>query len=621
MKPFFLSYPYENQQEADFYHSIKKDVPSRQDIPSDYQWKLTDMYPTTEAWEDAYRSVKTDLSNIASMKPTLTASPDNLLSALVLQDSIGMRVGRLFAYARMHRDGDASVSDYQAMTNRAERLAAEASSACAYIEPAILALEETTLNNWASREDFAPYRFYFTELNRQRKHILSEQEEALLAQVSELTSAPRNIFNMLAYADMTFPRTPNEEGDLVVLSEGRFMSFLRAQDRTVRQAAFDNLFSTYKAHINTLAATLGSSIKNNLFNARVRRYDSVLEEGLSDANIPVSVYHNLLDTIHEHLPALHEYVALKQRVLKLDDIHMYDLYAPLTQEVSSDIPFPEGFHHVENALRPLGETYLADLKRGVEAGWIDIYENKGKRSGAYSWGVYGVHPFVLLNYNNSYNSVSTLAHELGHAMHSYYSAQNQPYRNASYTIFNAEVASTTNEILLFDYFLAHATSSEEKLFLYNQYLEQVRTTVYRQALFAEFERTVYQAVEEGRSVTADYLGDVWIDLNRTYYGDRIVLDDNIRYEWARIPHFYTHFYVYQYATGYSAATALAEALQSNDTTARDQYLAFLASGGSDYSLTLLQKAGVDMTSPKPIAVTLTKFAQRLKEFSALLAHA
>lgn len=622
MNQFYVYSAYhEAHEKADFYHSIKKDVPARSDIPPEYQWKLTDMYRTGEDWENDYRAVKQDMTRILAMKPTLTASPENLLSALLLQDSIGMRVGKLFAYARMHRDGDASVSEYQAMTDRAERLAAEASSACAYIEPAILALNETTLCDWASRDDFAPYRFYFTELNRQRKHILTEQEESLLAQVSELTTAPRNIFNMLAYADMIFPQTPNEEGDLVPLSEGRFMSFLRSKDRTVRQAAFDNLFGTYRAHINTLAATLGSSIKNDLFNARVRRYDSALEEGLSDANIPVSVYHNLLNTIHDHLPALHEYVALKKQVLGLDDIHMYDLYAPLTEDVSSDIPFSEGFRHVENALRPLGETYLADLKRGMEAGWADIYENKGKRSGAYSWGIYGVHPFVLLNYNNSYNSVSTLAHELGHAMHSYYSAQNQPYRTASYTIFNAEVASTTNEILLFDYFLAKATSREEKLFLYHQYLEQVRTTVYRQALFAEFERTVYHDVAEGKSVTADYLGNVWLDLNRTYYGDDIVLDEMIRYEWARIPHFYTHFYVYQYATGYSAATALAEVLQTNGSSAREDYLTFLSSGGSDYSLTLLKNAGVDMSTPRPISVTLTKFAQRLKEFSALLAQA
>lgn len=612
---------YENQDGTDFFASVKKDVPARTDVPVKYQWNLADMYASLADWETAYQSVKTDLQKMTDLEPTITASPEQLLSVLELQDSIGMRVGRLFAYARMNRDADASVSDYQALTDKAERLASNASSACAYIEPAILELDEKTLTEWSKKDEFAPYRFYFTELNRERKHILSSEQEALLAQVSELTNAPRNIFNMLAYADMTFPSTPNEEGELVPLSEGRFMSFLRSADRNVRQNAFENLFSVYKAHSNTLAATLGSSIKNNLFNARVRHYGSALEEGLSDANIPVSVYHNLLDTIHEHLPALHEYVDLKRSVLQQDDIHMYDLYAPLAKEISSDIPFEEGFCHVKEALRPLGETYLTDLERGVRSGWIDIYENKGKRSGAYSWGIYGVHPFVLLNYNNSYNSVSTLAHELGHAMHSYYSSQSQPYRSASYTIFNAEVASTTNEILLFDYFLSKASSREEKLFLYNQYLEQVRTTVYRQALFAEFERTVYQALEEGASATADYLGSVWLDLNRTYYGDKMILDDSIRYEWARIPHFYTHFYVYQYATGYSAATALAEALQAGSSKAQEKYLRFLASGGSDYSLTLLRNAGVDMSAPQPIAITLEKFTQRLKEFSALVRQA
>ena len=610
----------ENQDGADFFASVKKNVPTRGDIPPEYQWHLSDMYATREDWTAAYQSGKEDLTKVSDLQTTITDSPEQLLTALTLQDSIGMRVGRLYAYARMHRDSDASVTEYQALTDKAERLASEASSACAYIEPAILKLDESTLTEWSCDDKFAPYRFYFTELNRERKHILSSEQEALLAQVSELTTAPRNIFNMLTSADMTFPSTPNEEGELVPLSEGRFMSFLRSSDRNVRKSAFDNLFGVYQSHKNTLASTLGSSIKNNLFNARVRHYGSALEEGLSGANIPVSVYHNLLDTIHEHLPALHEYVALKKSVLQLDDIHMYDLYAPLAKEVTSDIPFTEGFRHVKEALRPLGETYLADMEHGVTSGWVDIYENKGKRSGAYSWGIYGVHPFVLLNYNNSYNSVSTLAHELGHAMHSYYSSHTQPYRNASYTIFNAEVASTTNEILLFDYFLAKASSREEKLFLYNQYLEQVRTTVYRQALFAEFERTVYQTLEEGGSATADYLGDVWLELNRKYYGDDIVLDDLIRYEWARIPHFYTHFYVYQYATGYSAATALAEALQSKEQDAQEKYLHFLASGGSDYSLTLLKNAGVDMSSPHPIAITLEKFAERLKEFAALLSQ-
>ncbi len=609
------------QAETDFYTEIKSSVPARDCIPSDYKWKLTDIYADRAAWDTDHAKLTGELASIKEKEATIIASAEQLLAVLAQQDRIGMLLEKLFAYARMHRDEDANITEYQALTDKAEHTAALASSACAYIEPAILTLPAETLTEWSKSEAFAPYRFYLQELNRERAHILSAEKEALLAEVSELTNAPRTIFNMLAYADMKFPDTLGEGGQPTPLSEGRFMSFLRSPNQAVRKAAFENLLGTYQAHGNTLAATLGASIKKNVFNARIRHYDSALAEGLSNANIPTEVYDNLLNTIHEHLPALHRYVALKKRVLGLDEIHMYDLYAPLAENTTADIPFTEGWQTVKEALRPLGETYLADLTKGVENGWIDIYENKGKRSGAYSWGVYGVHPFVLLNYNNSYNSVSTLAHELGHAMHSYYSAQHQPYRTEGYTIFNAEVVSTTNEILLFDHFLKRAESKAEQAFLYNQYLEQVRTTVFRQALFAEFEKIVYQSVEEGTPVTADYLGTVWLDLNRKYYGDDIILDDELRWEWARIPHFYTHFYVYQYATGYSAATTIAAKLQEKGRTAQENYLRFLASGGSDHSIELLKIAGIDMSQPAPIALTLMKFAERLKQFSKLLYHA
>jgi oligoendopeptidase F len=604
---------------ADSTVAAKSKVPDRDEIPSQYKWQLSDIYANDQQWQNDFHQLQFALTEISKYKGTLKSSADNLLSCLKQRDEIGIIGGKLYAFARMHRDEDAENTKYQAMTGKTEALLAEAGGATAYIEPEILAIPEQVLLQFIQEAPgLAEYKFYLNNLARQKQHVLSPAEEEILSRVSELTQAPENIFNMLAHADMKFPHTLNDDGTEIQLSEGRYNVLVRSPNRKVRQEAFNNLFTTYNKYRNTYAATLSASVKKNIFYAKTRKYNSTLESALETENVPIEVYTNLISTVHNNLAPLHRYVALKKKALKLTDIHMYDLYTPLVQDVNMSIPYQEALTLVQDSLKPLGPEYGEVLTKGLSSGWIDVYENRGKRTGAYCWGTHTVHPFVLLNYNDRYDAVSTLTHEMGHALHSYYSHSNQPYINASYTIFTAEVASTTNEILLLDYMLNKITDKQQRLYLINQYLEQVRTTVYRQTMFAEFEMLIYTAAENGETITAEMLDTLWKELNVKYYGPEIIYDEELNIEWARIPHFYSQFYVYQYVTGYSAATALAEKLLTEGPEARERYLTFLKSGGSDYSLNLLKKAGVDMSSPKPIEITLQKFNARLAELEKLL---
>lgn len=594
-------------------------VPDRSEISAEYQWRLSDFYATTELWQADYEKLKQSLPAVNSYKGKLSTSPQDLLACLKLRDEIGVTSGKLYAFARMHRDENTANATYQALTSKVEALLAEASAATAFIEPEILAMPDSRLTAFRKQEKrLAPYNFYFENLARQKQHVLSPAEEELLSQASEVTQTAENVFNMLAHADMKFPQTIDETGNTVQLSEGRYGLLIRSTDRNVRQQAFSNLFSTYQQYRNTFAATLGGNIKKNMFYAQIRKYPSALAAALESDNVPPAVYENMIQTVHNHLAPLQRYVALKKRILQLDEIHMYDLYTPLVRDVEFHIPYNEGTTLVKAGLKPLGAEYASILEKGFTSGWVDVYENKGKRTGAYSWGSYGVHPFVLLNYNEKYDDVSTVAHEMGHAIHSYYSQANQPYATASYTIFCAEVASTTNEVLLLEHMLKTTTDKKKQMYLINQYLEQVRATVYRQTLFAEFEKSLYEKAESGESITADMLDALWHELNVKYYGSDIVVDKEVDIEWARIPHFYSNFYVYQYVTGYSAATAFAEKILSEGQPAQEKYLNFLKSGGSDYSLQILQRAGVDMSSPKPIEVTLAKFSTMLDKLEKLL---
>lgn len=595
-------------------------LPSRDQIQPEFKWQVEDIYASEELWQVDFDKIKANLPTISKFKETLSQSATQLANCLKLRDEASIVAGKLYAYARLHRDENTASAKYQALVGKTEGLLAEIGAATAFIEPEILAMPVTILNTFRQEQFLVEYSFYFDNLIRQKQHILSPKEEEILSRSVEVTQAAENIFNMLAHADMTFPDISGEDGKTITLSEGRYRSLIMSQERNVRQAAFSGLFGAYNAFRNSFAATLTGNIKKNIFYARTRNYNSTLESALSDGNIPLSVYDNLLATVNNNLEPLHRYISLKKKALKLDNIHMYDLYTPLAQEVKFSIPYQESLQLVRQSLSPLGPEYASLLNKGLTSGWIDVYENKGKQTGAYSWGVYDVHPFVLLNYNERLEDVSTLAHEMGHALHSYYSQATQPYATAQYTIFTAEVASTTNEILLNDFLLKTTTDKQKKLYLINQSLEMVRATVYRQTMFAEFEKYIYDRSEEGETLTADVLDEIWHNLNAKYYGPEIVVDPEINIEWARIPHFYSNFYVYQYVTGYSAATTLAEKVLHEGTAAQERYIGFLKSGGSDHPINILKKAGVDMSTPEPIELTLTKFSAMLDELEVLISN-
>jgi oligoendopeptidase F len=593
-------------------------LPTRDQIQAEYKWQVEDIYASEELWQTDFTKIKKDLPKIVEYKETLSQSASRLAACLTLRDELSIVADKLFAYARLHRDENTANAKYQALVGKIEGLLAELGTALSFIEPEILAMPDTVLAAFRLEQALADYSFYFDNLTRQKQHVLSPNEEEILSRSTEATQAAENIFNMLAHADMTFPDITDEDGNVITLSEGRYRSLIMSADRQVRKNAFTGLFASYNTLRNSFAATLTGNVKKNIFYARTRKYASTIESALSDGNIPLSVYTNLLTTVNNNLAPLHRYIALKKKVLKLDTIHMYDLYTPLAQEVKFNITYPESLQLVRDGLAPLGPEYTTLLNKGLTSGWIDVYENKGKQTGAYSWGVYGVHPFVLLNYNDRLEDVSTLAHEMGHAIHSYYSQATQPYATSQYTIFTAEVASTTNEILLNDFLLKTTTDRQKKLYLINQYLEMVRATVYRQTMFAEFEKDIYDKSEEGETLTADLLDEIWHTLNAKYYGPEMVVDAEIDVEWARIPHFYMDFYVYQYVTGYAAATTLAEKMLQEGASAQQRYIGFLKSGGADYPLTILKNAGVDMSTSQPVELTLAKFSTMLDELELLL---
>lgn len=595
-------------------------VPVRSQIQDEYKWNLDDIYQTDELWQQEYDAVRSRLSSLNQYKNRLDDSAAVLLACLTERDEIRQSGERLYAYARMHQDENTQSSHYQALTGKAESLLSLISEAAAFIEPEVLKLPPETIASYLEQQpELTKYQFWLTDLNRQQAHILSPREEEILSRAGEIGQASDNTYNMLAHADLRFPQITNERGESLQLSESRYRLFIMSPDRHLRQQAFKGLFSTYASYRNTFASTLAGNVKKNIFFAQSRNYNSALNAALEPDQITPAVYDNVIQTVEQNLDHLHRYVALKKRALNLTEIHMYDLYTPIVPDIQLEYSYQTGCDLVRQALAPLGSEYQTALESALTKSWIDVYENQGKQTGAYSWGVFGVHPYILLNYNGRYDDVSTLAHELGHAMHSFFSQQHQPYTTSAYTIFAAEVASTTNEALLMDYMLKTATDKQLRIYLINQYLEQVRATVYRQTMFAAFEQRIHQLAEQGEILTADLLEQIWYDLNVKYYGSEIVVDPEIAIEWARIPHFYSSFYVYQYATGFSAANALAEQILTKDPLAQQRYLNFLKSGGADYSLNLLQQAGVDMSSPEPIIKTLTKFRQLLDELTILLA--
>lgn len=592
----------------------------RSEISEEFQWKLEDIYPQESQWEEECTKVEKLAEELAALKGTLGESAANLLKAFQLSDEISYYLYRVVVYSNEKYNSDTAVTKYQAMMAKASDVIVKASSATSFVNPEILSIPEEKLNRFYSDEKGLEfYRRAIDVILREKEHILSEKEEAILAQVREIADGPSNIFTMFNNADVRFPSITDVEGNIIQLTHGNYISFLEDKDRSIRKQAFKGMYDTYGKMGNTIAATYISHLKQDKFYAATRKYDSDRQMYLAGGNIPESVYDNLIETVHKHLPALHEYVALRKKVLDVEHLHMYDLFTPLVDDVEMKFTYEEAKELALKALAPMGEEYLGLLKEGFENRWIDVYENENKRSGAHSWGCYGTHPYVMLNHMDNLDSVFTLVHEMGHALHTYYSNKNQKITYAEYLIFVAEVASTCNEELLTQYLLKTEKDDAKRAYILTHSLEGIRGTIFRQTMFAEFEKIVHGKIQNGETLTQEDLNKIYYDLNVMYFGPEMTVDEAIGKEWMRIPHFYTSFYVYQYATGLSAAIAFANKILTEGQPAVDRYIKnFLSAGSSKDPIDILKSAGVDMNSPEPIDAALTVFEDYLEQLKKQL---
>lgn len=589
-------------------------IKSRNEIEQKYKWKIEDLYKSDNIWQEEYDNIIKQIPQINKFKNNL--KPDNLYECFKLSDNIGNKVEKLYVYANLRANEDSTNTFYQALSDKADSMIVKFQSAVSFIEPEILELDEKELLKFLNNDsNLIQYKHYIENILRNKEHILSTEKEQILAQIYEIEQAPENIYSMINNADMTFPDAEDSKGNKLKLTHGKYISYLESQDRVLRKSAFDNYYKQYYNLKNTISATYNSSVKKDVFNAHIRNFKSSVEASLFGTNIPVKVYKNLIDTVNKNLNLMHRYIKLRKKCLKLDNIHMYDLYTPIVEKADTKKNFEDAKETILKALEPLGKNYIDNLKQGLEGGWIDIYENIGKRSGAYAWGSYGCHPYVSLNYDNTINSMFTLIHEMGHAMHSHYTWSTQPYIYGDYTIFVAEVASTVNEALLMEYLLNTTTDVTQKKYLLNYFMEQFRGTLFRQTMFAEFELFTHEQAEKGEPLTFDSLCSEYRKLNEKYFGTNIVIDEQINWEWSRIPHFYTPFYVYQYATGYSAAIALSQKILFENGS--DNYIKFLKGGSSDYSINLLKTAGVDMSSSVPVENAMNVFENIIKQMEEL----
>lgn len=596
-----------------------KSLPKRSEVDVKYTWAIEDLYASDELWQKEYDKVKEMLPGIMEFRGRLGKSAEILLSFLQQQDELDKLMERIYVYANQKYHEDTANSVYQDLSNKANALSVQVRSALSFATPEILTIPEETIAQFKHEaQELMLYDFYLKDILRIKPHILSGELEELLADAGEIAEAPDNIFSMFNNADIKFPEIEDENGEKVRITHGRYGQLLESTDRRVRREAFEGVYSTYQSFRNTLAASFSSNVKQEVFFAKARKYNSTMEKALDGGNIPVEVYTNLIAAVHENMHLMHRYVSLRKRLLGVEELHMYDLYTPLVSDVKMEIPFEEAKKIVAKGLEPLGEEYQKILMEGYNHRWIDIYENENKRSGAYSWGAYGTHPYVLLNYNDTLDNVYTLAHEMGHAIHSYHSDREQPYIYAGYRIFVAEVASTCNEALLIDYMLKNTEDKKEKAYLINHFLEKFKGTLYRQTMFAEFEMITHSMVEKGESLTAEALCRIYHDLNVAYFGDDIVIDPAIDMEWSRIPHFYNAFYVYQYATGYSAAIALSRRILKEGPEAVTDYIRFLSSGSSNYPIEILKAAGVDMSTKEPVNQALKLFEELLDQMDELM---
>ncbi|UOE59944.1 oligoendopeptidase F [Priestia filamentosa] len=596
-----------------------KKLPARSEIPEKDTWRLEDIFATDKEWEKDFDEVKELIPSVTAYAGKLGESSENLYNALKTQDEVTLRVEKLYAYAHMRYDQDTTNSFYQGLNDRIQSLYTQVASALSFMTPEILAIEEEKISSFLEEnEALRLYKHALEEITRQRPHVLSAEEEALLAKAGDVLGASSTTFGMLNNADLEFPTIKDEEGNEVEVTHGRYTRFLESEDRRVRKEAFSAMYDTYGKFKNTFASTLSGTVKRDNFNALVRHYESARQAALSANNIPEEVYDNLVTTINKHLPLLHRYTKLRKKVLNIDELHMYDLYTPLVKDVNMKVTYEEAKEYTLKGLEPLREEYKSVLEEGFNNRWVDVHENKGKRSGAYSSGSYGTNPYVLMNWQDNVNNLFTLAHEFGHSVHSYYTRKTQPYPYGDYSIFVAEVASTTNEALLNEYLLENLEDEKQKQYVLNHYLEGFRATVFRQTMFAEFEHDIHVKAQNGEPLTPELLSKTYYDLNKKYFGEDMVIDEDISLEWARIPHFYYNYYVYQYATGFSAATALSKQILEEGEPAVERYLEFLKAGSSDYPINVLKKAGVDMTSAKPIEEALKVFEEKLDEMEKLL---
>ncbi|MDP4104467.1 MAG: oligoendopeptidase F [Bacillota bacterium] len=598
-----------------------KSLPTRSEIPVEETWKLEDIFPSDQEWEKEFQEIKNMIPEVKKFEGKLAESADTLYQALDEQNQLLERIGKLYAYSHMRYDQDTTNSFYQGLDDRMKNLYSQAASQLAYIVPEILSIDEGKINEFLKQKsELQLYKHALEELNLQRPHVLTAEMEALLAEAGEVMNASSNTFGMLNNADLQFPTIKDENGNDVEVTHGRYSRFLESSDQRVRHDAFKAVYDTYGKFRNTFSSTISGNVKKDNFNARIRKYSSARQAALAANNIPESVYDNLVKTVNENLPLLHRYIKLRKKVLGLKELHMYDLYTPLVKDVKMEIKYDEAKEIVLKGLAPLGEQYLQVLKEGFENRWVDIHENKGKRSGAYSSGAYGTNPYILLNWQDNVNNLFTLAHEFGHSVHSYFTRKTQPYPYGDYSIFVAEVASTCNEALLNHYLLKTIDDEQKRIYLLNHYLEGFRGTVFRQTMFAEFEHLIHQKAQNNEALTADLLTKEYYDLNKKYFGEEdIVIDEEIGLEWARIPHFYYNYYVYQYATGFSAATALSKQILEEGEPAVNRYIKeFLSAGSSDYPIEVLKKAGVDMSSPEPISNACKVFEEKLNEMEQLL---
>jgi len=589
-----------------------KRLPKREEIDDKYKWRLEDIYSTDEDWDKDCEKVAGLVNSISRFRGRLGESAATLLECLSEFVELSSLVEKNFVYARMRRDENNANQKYQAFTDKAVKLLTEAQAAISFINPELISMDEKKLYGFLEENrELGIYKQFIDDSLRRREHVLSQREEEILALSGEMAEAASDIFTMFNNADIKFPYIKDAEGNEVELTKGRYIKFLESTDRRVREDAFHALYSTYGKMKNTLAASLSSNVKRNRFYATVRKYPSALEASLDDENISPDVYNNLIDTVNKNLHLLHRYVDMRKKALKLDELHMYDLYVPIVKEPEGEISYDAACQMVLQGLKPMGEEYTGYLEKAFKSGWIDVYENEGKTSGAYSWGTYLTHPYVLLNYQGTINDVFTIAHEMGHALHSFYTNMTQPYIYSEYKIFVAEVASTVNESLLLNYLINNSEDEAYKAYLINHYLETFRGTVFRQTMFAEFEKIIHEKDAKGESLTTQDLCDIYYELNKKYFGENIVIDEDIAMEWARIPHFYNSFYVYKYATGFSAAQSLSQQILTEGKPAVGRYINFLKSGSSDYPLELLKKAGVDLTTPKPVEEAMKVFDDML----------